>query len=89
MLLRWLWKGAILAASELGLSVILVGDMELMKKEAAQSILSYSELVTFKHASEVVAMDESPVKAITAEERFVPSESASTLSSRAMLRQVS
>ncbi len=56
-------EGAILAASELGLSVILVGDMELMKKEAAKHKFD-SVLVTFKHASEVVAMDESPARAI-------------------------
>jgi glycerol-3-phosphate acyltransferase PlsX len=56
-------EGALLAASELGLSVILVGDKELMEKEAARHKV-VKELVSYVYTTEVVAMDESPVKAI-------------------------
>ncbi len=56
-------EGAVCAVKELSLPVILVGDRERVMEELSRH--DYDErLISIKHASEVVGMEESPVKAI-------------------------
>jgi glycerol-3-phosphate acyltransferase PlsX len=55
-------EGAVLAAHELGIRVLLVGQQEVVKRELAKHAHRGLPLETV-HASEVIAMDESPVTA--------------------------
>lgn len=55
---------AIALAEHPGLSLILVGDEALLRKSLAQHRLASDARVSIAHASEVVAMDESPSKAL-------------------------
>ncbi len=56
-------EGAVHAASKLGVSVILVGDKTRVEAELGRH-RTKSANITVRHASEVVLMDESPIKAI-------------------------
>ncbi|HHL40073.1 MAG TPA: phosphate acyltransferase PlsX [Deltaproteobacteria bacterium] len=55
-------EGSVQAAEDLGIASILVGDRERIEAELAR-LGSKHPLVSVKHASEVVGMDESPVLA--------------------------
>ena len=56
-------EGALWAAQELGINLILVGDKEVVENEVArQSVRSSS--VRIAHASETIAMDEAPRSAL-------------------------
>jgi glycerol-3-phosphate acyltransferase PlsX len=56
-------EGAVLAARELGLEIVLVGDQEVVAKELKEHDVRGLKL-TIEHAPEVVAMDESPMGAV-------------------------
>ncbi|MBI5888622.1 MAG: phosphate acyltransferase PlsX [Deltaproteobacteria bacterium] len=56
-------EGSVLAASESGVPIILVGDREKVEDELGKHRVKGLD-ITVRHASEVVAMDESPSKAI-------------------------
>jgi glycerol-3-phosphate acyltransferase PlsX len=58
-------EGAVLAARELKLSVVLVGDQALVQKELAEHDCTGLDL-TVEHAAEVVAMDDSPLEVVLA-----------------------
>jgi glycerol-3-phosphate acyltransferase PlsX len=55
--------GAVLAAREIGIGVILVGDRTLVERELAQHRTTGLD-IEIRHASEVIAMDESPTQAL-------------------------
>jgi glycerol-3-phosphate acyltransferase PlsX len=57
-------EGAVLAAREFGVPVKLVGDQEAVRREIARHSGSDSLPLTVAHASEAVAMDESPLAPI-------------------------
>jgi glycerol-3-phosphate acyltransferase PlsX len=57
-------EGAVLAAREYGVSVVLVGNQEAVRKEMARHPDSDSLPLTVVHASEAVGMDESPLTPI-------------------------
>ncbi len=57
-------EGAVLAAREFGVPVVLVGDQEAVRKEIARHPGNDSLPLTVVHASEAVAMDESPLSPI-------------------------
>ncbi len=57
-------EGAILAAREYGIPVVLVGEEKAVRQEAARHPGNESLPLTFIHAAEVVGMDESPLTAI-------------------------
>ncbi len=57
-------EGAVLAAREHGVPVVLVGEEKVVRQEAARHPGSDSLPLTFVHASEVVGMDESPLTPI-------------------------
>ena len=57
-------EGAVLAAREHGVPVVLVGEEKAVRQEAARYPGSDSLPLTFVHASEVVGMDESPLTPI-------------------------
>lgn len=57
--------GAVLAARELGLEIVLVGDRSTIAKELAEHDASLLP-ITIEHAPEVVTMDDSPVESILA-----------------------
>ena len=57
-------EGAVLAAREHGVPVVLVGEEKVVRQEAARYPGSDSLPLTFVHASEVVGMDESPLTPI-------------------------
>ena len=57
-------EGAVLAAREYGVSVVLVGNQEAVRKEMARYPGSDSLPLTVVHASEAVGMDESPLTPI-------------------------
>ncbi|MFH1758049.1 MAG: phosphate acyltransferase PlsX [Pseudomonadota bacterium] len=61
---RSIVEGAILAAREHGVPVVLVGEEKAIRQEAAMIPGSDSLPLTFVHASEVVGMDESPLTPI-------------------------
>ena len=61
---RSIVEGAILAAREHGIPVVLVGEEKTIRREAAMVSGSDSLPLTFVHASEAVGMDESPLTAI-------------------------
>ena len=61
---RSIVEGAILAAREHGIPVVLVGEEKTIRQEAAMVPGSDSLPLTFVHASEAVGMDESPLTAI-------------------------
>jgi phosphate acyltransferase len=61
---RSIVEGAILAAREHGIPVVLVGEEKTIRQEAAMVPGSDSLPLTFVHASEAVGMDESPSTAI-------------------------
>ncbi|OGP46579.1 MAG: phosphate acyltransferase PlsX, partial [Deltaproteobacteria bacterium RBG_13_51_10] len=61
---RSIVEGAILAAREHGVPVVLVGEEKTIRQEAAMVSGSDSLPLTFVHASEAVGMDESPLTAI-------------------------
>ena len=61
---RSIVEGAILAAREHGIPVVLVGEEKTIRQEAAMVSGSDSLPLTFVHASEAVGMDESPLTAI-------------------------
>ncbi len=54
-------KGAVMAARE-GMSVILVGDCEILERELAKHD-ARGLPITLKHASQAVGMDENPIRA--------------------------
>jgi phosphate acyltransferase len=56
-------EGAVLAARELKLSVVLVGDRAILQKEMAEHNCNGLDLA-IEHAPEVVAMDDSPLEAV-------------------------
>ena len=53
-------EGAVLAAREYGVPVVLVGDQKAVREELARYPGSDSLPLTVVHASEAVGMDESP-----------------------------
>ncbi|HUY18375.1 MAG TPA: phosphate acyltransferase PlsX [Candidatus Binataceae bacterium] len=56
-------EGAVLAARELGIEVVLVGDREIVARELAN--LKGERLpITIEHASQVVEMDDSPLESV-------------------------
>ena len=57
-------EGAVLAAREFGVPVVLVGDQEAVRKEMARHPGSDSLPLTVVHASEAVGMGESPLTPI-------------------------
>ena len=57
-------EGAVLAAREYGVPVVLVGDQEIVRQEIARHPGADSLPLTVVHASEAVAMDESPLTPI-------------------------
>jgi glycerol-3-phosphate acyltransferase PlsX len=57
-------EGAVLAAREFGVPVELVGDQEAVRREITRHSGSDSLPLTVAHASEAVAMDESPLTPI-------------------------
>src|SRR3972149_9632848 len=57
-------EGAVLAAREHKIPVMLVGEEKTIRQEAAKYPDSESLPITFVHASEVVGMDESPLTPI-------------------------
>ena len=61
---RAIVEGAILAAREYGVPVILVGDEKIIRQETARFSDSDSLPLTYYHASEAVGMDESPMTPI-------------------------
>jgi glycerol-3-phosphate acyltransferase PlsX len=56
-------EGAVLAARELKLSVVLVGDRSVLQKEMAEHDCAGLDLAV-EHAPEVVAMDDSPLEVV-------------------------
>ena len=61
-------EGAVLAARELKLSVVLVGPRDVVQKELAEHDVSGLDL-TIEHAPEVVTMDDSPIEAMVTKSR--------------------
>jgi phosphate acyltransferase len=57
-------EGAVLAAQEYKIPVVLVGDEKIVRQEVARYPGTASLPITFVHASEVVGMDESPLTPI-------------------------
>jgi glycerol-3-phosphate acyltransferase PlsX len=57
-------EGAVLAAREFGVPVVLVGDQEAVRREITRHPGSDSLPLTVAHASEAVAMGESPLTPI-------------------------
>jgi len=57
-------EGALLAAQEYGIAVLLVGDQERIQQELRQAGGQESSLVTIRHASEAIDMGESPIAAL-------------------------
>jgi glycerol-3-phosphate acyltransferase PlsX len=57
-------EGAVLAAREYGVPVVLVGNQEVVRKEMARHPGGDSLPLTIVHASEAVGMDESPLTPI-------------------------
>ena len=57
-------KGAVEAADNHGIQVIMVGDRAVIERELANVPTSVAKNVEVKHASEVVEMDEHPANAI-------------------------
>ncbi|MBF6567357.1 MAG: phosphate acyltransferase PlsX [Candidatus Binataceae bacterium] len=58
-------EGAVMAARELGVEVILVGDREVVAHEL-KGLKADGLPITIEHASEVVAMDDSPIESVMA-----------------------
>ena len=56
-------EGAVLAARELGLEVMLVGDKEKVERELSEHATAGLKL-TIVHAAEAVAMDDSPIESL-------------------------
>lgn len=56
-------EGAVLAARELGVEVVLVGDREVVALEL-KNLKADGLPITIEHASEVVAMDDSPIESV-------------------------
>jgi phosphate acyltransferase len=56
-------EGAVLAARELGIEVILVGDREVVAREL-KSLKGERLPITIEHASQVVEMDDSPIESV-------------------------
>lgn len=57
-------EGALLAAQEHGIEVVLVGDEEKIKTLVCQHPQSAALPISFVHASEVIGMEESPLAAL-------------------------
>jgi phosphate acyltransferase len=57
-------EGAVLAAREHGVPVVLVGDEKIVRQEVAKYPGTESLPITYVHASEAVGMDESPLTPI-------------------------
>lgn len=57
-------EGSVQASDELDIPIILVGDREKVEAELKRLGAGGNAKITVRHASEVVAMDESPAKAI-------------------------
>jgi len=57
-------EGALLAAQEYGIAVLLVGDQERIQQELRHAGGQESSLVTIRHASEAIDMGESPIAAL-------------------------
>ena len=57
-------EGALLAAQEYGIAVLLVGDQERIQQELRQAGGQESSLLTIRHASEAIDMGESPIAAL-------------------------
>ena len=57
-------RGAVKAANTLGISSLLVGDLELINAELNNSVLLEPELISVHHASEVFTMEDVPSRAI-------------------------
>lgn len=57
-------EGAVQAAQEYGIPVLLIGDREVIQREVDRAGGAHLSLVAIKHAPETVAMDESPVTAL-------------------------
>ena len=56
-------EGAVLAARELKLRVVLVGDRSILQKEMARNACDGLDLVV-EHAPEVVTMDDPPLEVV-------------------------
>ncbi|MFZ0889430.1 MAG: phosphate acyltransferase PlsX, partial [Candidatus Binataceae bacterium] len=61
-------EGAVLAARDFGLNVVLVGDFATVDRELA-ACKATGLPITIEHAPEAVAMDESPIEAVLAKPR--------------------
>jgi len=57
-------EGAIRAASELGLRVVLVGQEEVVRQELAKHTGSESLPIEVRHAADVITMEDSAAKAV-------------------------
>jgi len=57
-------EGAVQAAREYGISVLLVGDRERIARELERTGERESSLVAIRHASEIIEMSDSPVAAL-------------------------
>ncbi len=62
---RAIVEGGVLAARELGVEVVLVGDRETVAREL-QTFKADGLPITIEHASEVVTMDDSPLESVVA-----------------------
>jgi len=56
-------EGAVLAAHDFGVEIVLIGDHEMIAKELAEHRIN-GLTITIEHAGEVVAMDDSPLESV-------------------------
>jgi phosphate acyltransferase len=56
-------EGAVLAARDFGIEVVLVGDLDLLTRELTEHKIGALK-ITVEHASESVAMDDSPMESV-------------------------
>ena len=56
-------EGAVLAARDFGIEIVLVGDRELLTRELAEHRIGGLK-ITVEHAPESVAMDASPLESV-------------------------
>jgi glycerol-3-phosphate acyltransferase PlsX len=56
-------EGAVLAARDFGIEVVLVGDLDLLTRELTEHKIGALR-ITVEHASESVAMDDSPMESV-------------------------
>ena len=56
-------EGAVAAARDFGIEIVLVGDLDLLTRELSEHKAGELKL-TVEHAAESVAMDESPMESV-------------------------